>query len=261
MKAIFLLLSLVLLVSGTASAYSISAAASLDHRTNRHGVGAFASKSKPFSPLFSSASPDDSKPPSSSAAAAKTEAWTEKRFFNTPVFRAAALVGAAVLAQSQSQLLSSKALALVHMLSFSTWFGSVVYTTFIAGITMFKNLPKKTFGKLQAKLFPKYFLLGSVCLILQLGTLPGIKSLTKQSRTALGVALAMNLFNQFILEPTATNNMLERYRMEEQGKESSDEYKALRKNFGKFHGLSSLTNLVALCGGVAHAVYLAAALV
>jgi hypothetical protein len=109
--------------------------------------------------------------------------------------------------------------------------------------------------------FPKYFLLGSICLILQLGTLPGLKVLIKQPQRALAISLAMTLLNQFILEPVATNNMLERYRLEEEGKESSGEYKSLKKNFGKFHGLSSLTNLIALCAGVAHATYLAAALV
>jgi ABC-type spermidine/putrescine transport system permease subunit II len=57
--------------------------------------------------------------------------------------------------------------AVLHTLSFATWFGSVAYTTFVLGITMFKNLPRQTFGKLQAKLFPKYFFLGSVCLVLQ----------------------------------------------------------------------------------------------
>jgi hypothetical protein len=140
---IYSLLPLLQLISAT-NAYSASASL---HRTDRHR-SAFASKSKPFSPLFTSANDSTA----SSGTPAKKELWTEKRFFNTPLFRAAALVGAAVLAQSQSTLLSRKTLALIHLLAFGTWFGSVVYTTFVAGITMFKNLPKKTFGKLQAKL-------------------------------------------------------------------------------------------------------------
>ena len=55
--------------------------------------------------------------------------------------------------------------ATVHLLSFATWFGTVVYTTFVAGITMFKNLPRRVFGKIQSKLFPLYFQLGSVMLL------------------------------------------------------------------------------------------------
>ena len=54
-------------------------------------------------------------------------------------------------------MLAPKAAATLHLLSFGTWFGTVMHTTFVAGITMFKNLPRRTFGKLQSKLFPLYF--------------------------------------------------------------------------------------------------------
>ena len=64
-------------------------------------------------------------------------------------------------------ILSSKAAATVHMLSFGTWFGTVFYTTFIAGITMFKNLPRRTFGSIQSKLFPLYFQLCTGMVALQ----------------------------------------------------------------------------------------------
>lgn len=58
-------------------------------------------------------------------------------------------------------LLPPHAAASVHLLSFSIWFGTVVHTTFVAGITMFKNLPRRVFGTLQSKLFPLYFRLCS----------------------------------------------------------------------------------------------------
>ena len=47
----------------------------------------------------------------------------------------------------------------------------MAYTTFVLGITMFKNLPRQTFGKLQAKLFPKYFLLSTITIMLQVSVL------------------------------------------------------------------------------------------
>jgi hypothetical protein len=55
-------------------------------------------------------------------------------------------------------------------LAFGTWFGTVFYTTFIAGLTMHNNLPRQTFGKLQSKLFPKYFLLCTISILLQVRT-------------------------------------------------------------------------------------------
>lgn len=97
--------------------------------------------------------------------------WTKKRLHNTQAFRSAAILAALAAAglSSKSPIATagSAAGAVLHELSFSTWFGTVAYTTFVAGITMFKNLPRQTFGKLQSKLFPKYFFLCSVTLILQ----------------------------------------------------------------------------------------------
>jgi len=189
--------------------------------------------------------------------------WTPKRLWNTPLFRYASILAVLAVAglstKSPLSKISKRAAATIHLLSFATWLGTNAWTTFVAGITMYKNLPRQTFGKLQSKLFPKYFLLCSVTIILQLVTLsylpasPGVR--------ALGIALAMTLVNQFYLEPTTSKNMLDRYEIENNGDVESDEYKKLKSSFGKMHGISSLTNLIALCAGVAHGTYLASALV
>ena len=60
--------------------------------------------------------------------------------------------------------------------------------------------------------------------------------------------------------------MLERYELENiaGGDESgtqTERYKELRRQFGKMHGLSSLTNLIALCGTMAYGWILAGKLV
>jgi hypothetical protein len=93
---------------------------------------------------------------SATDAPASKEPWTPPRRHNSPWIRSAALLTVLTLASqalpSSSLLLSTQSLSLIHLLSFATWFGAAVYTTFIAGITMFQNLPKKVFGKLQAKL-------------------------------------------------------------------------------------------------------------
>lgn len=97
--------------------------------------------------------------------------------------------------------------------------------------------------------------------LITLGRLPAVAA---ASQKALGVALIMTLLNQFYLEPTSTKIMFERYDLEnsgDPGAKKSDQYKKLAANFGKFHGISSLTNLIALCGAAVHAFLLAAALV
>jgi hypothetical protein len=103
--------------------------------------------------------------------AASNEAWTKPRLHNTGAFRSMAILGALAVAglssNSPFHLLSAQSMAALHMFSYATWFGTMVYTTFILGLTMFRNLPRKTFGNLQAKLFPIYFALSSIAIILQ----------------------------------------------------------------------------------------------
>ncbi len=108
---------------------------------------------------------------------------------NSPLFRAIAILYALLFAIYQGSnspstsanatlqkigkyfILPPNAAATVHLLSFATWFGTVVYTTFVAGITMFKNLPRRVFGTLQSKLFPLYFQLGTIMIGLQVSSI------------------------------------------------------------------------------------------
>lgn len=68
--------------------------------------------------------------------------------------RAVAVAATVAAAARGTAELPAAGAAFVHLLAFGTWFGAIVWTTFIAGLVMFKNLPRQTFGKLQAKLFP-----------------------------------------------------------------------------------------------------------
>ena len=44
-----------------------------------------------------------------------------------------------------------------HLFSFSSWFGCSMWISFVGGLVMFNNLPRHVFGRLQSKLFPRYF--------------------------------------------------------------------------------------------------------
>ena len=74
----------------------------------------------------------------------------------TPVRIAAVLAACAAggLGGWGTAFVPSTLVMVLHLLSASVWVGANVWTTFFAGITMFKNLPRQTFGKLQSKLFP-----------------------------------------------------------------------------------------------------------
>jgi len=164
-------------------------------------------------------------------------------------------------------LVSPQMKAFIHLISFASWFGTMIYTTFVAGITMFQNLPRQLFGKLQSKLFPIYFMLSSILILLQITTIP---SSTLNDEHAfflispsilLGCALVMTVLNQFILEPFATSIMFQRHALENDSKQNSDEYKKLSSKFGMYHGFSALLNLGALGCGTLHGYYLSLALV
>mmetsp|Transcript_23450 Transcript_23450/g.36137 ORF Transcript_23450/g.36137 Transcript_23450/m.36137 type:complete len:273 (-) Transcript_23450:54-872(-) len=222
------------------------------------------------SPLFS-ASAISSEDSESSSSSSETQVltkwdpsnWTAPRFWNSLSFRSTTLLSVLALAlYTGGGKLSSNAAASLHLLSFGIWFGAMFYTTFILGITAFKTLPKRQFGKLQSKLFPKYFNLCALALTVQLLTLKNMPALmTGKVYYALGSSMAMTLLNLFYLEPVSSSVMYNRYKLEDlPGGKESTKYKELKAKFGKFHGMSSLTNLIALCGAIAHGIYIASTL-
>lgn len=182
---------------------------------------------------------------------------------STPV-RLAALAAVCTWAwRPETGLVQTQAGSMVHLTAFSVWLGTVVWTTFVAGLTMFKNLPRQTFGRLQSKLFPKYFGMSAAMLVIMLATMVGSAGGTwPKAANTLAFSLACTMLNVVLLEPKATNIMFEKYEVENNegmGKEEKENrLKLMGKKFGKWHGMSSLSNLCALCGAVAHAWYLAA---
>lgn len=59
----------------------------------------------------------------------------------------------------------------LHLMCAGTWLGVNIWTTFIAGFVMIKNMPRQTFGKVQSKLFPLLFGLTTACSTVVLATL------------------------------------------------------------------------------------------
>ena len=122
---------------------------------------------------------------------------------------------------------------------------------------MFKNLPRQQFGKLQAKLFPLYFSTASLCAAVLLGTATSMGSaVTTKVLATLGMGLGSSLLNLIIVEPMTTDNMFERYQLENSGKADAERRQKLKKQFGMLHGISSTINLVNLVAVIAHCSWL-----
>lgn len=73
------------------------------------------------------------------------------------------------------------------MVSFAAWMGSTLWVTFIAGITMFRNMPRQIFGKVQVR--------GFVCV--RHNALNGCPA-TKQLLVSSGVSRGEIEFDHFV---------------------------------------------------------------
>ncbi|KAL6784403.1 hypothetical protein ACKKBF_B01645 [Auxenochlorella protothecoides x Auxenochlorella symbiontica] len=175
---------------------------------------------------------------------------------NTPVFRVVALAASVLAGAKSGSVLGTRGLAFLHLSTYAVSLGTLTWVTFIAGIVMFKNLPRQTFGKVQARLFPFYFALTTLCTLLQLGTLSVLSGGAPLPRTPLiqlAVGIAAGLANWLVVEPHTTGIMFERYALENaEGPRDNDRIKALYKTFGAWHGFSSVLNLASLVAAVAY---------
>eukprot|EP00889_Picochlorum_renovo_P005416 jgi/Picre1/32446/NNA_007792.t1 len=178
---------------------------------------------------------------------------------NKPLVRFAALAAIVAASAKATGFLTVKSIGFIHMMAFGAWFGTLVWTSFIFGLVAFKTLARQTFGKLQSKLFPKYFALTGAAPGLMLATLHyltgGAPPVTEVR--LLGISVACAVANLLVAEPAATSVMFERYALENaEGERDEGRIAALKKTFGKWHGISSLLNLVVLVCAVGHAYYL-----
>eukprot|EP00163_Fabomonas_tropica_P020480 TRINITY_DN3622_c0_g1_i1.p1 TRINITY_DN3622_c0_g1~~TRINITY_DN3622_c0_g1_i1.p1 ORF type:complete len:195 (-),score=48.56 TRINITY_DN3622_c0_g1_i1:162-746(-) len=168
------------------------------------------------------------------------------------------------LSLSPSLCLSPSLPQIAHLVALGWLFGMMMWTTFFAGLIMFKNLPRHTFGLVQSKLFPMYFLLktllSAALLWLQFRKAPVTStSLFTISRSsvqvwALGIAVVFSALNWLLVGPATNKIMFARHKAEKDGKD--DEVKKLSKKFGMMHGISSLSNLFVLIAVIVHGVYI-----
>ncbi|GBF99577.1 hypothetical protein Rsub_12202 [Raphidocelis subcapitata] len=185
---------------------------------------------------------------------------------NTPVVRALTVVAAVVAVSGGTTLLSNVGAAFVHVLAYGTLLGTIVFNTFVVGLTMFKNMPRQTFGKVQSKMFPQYFALttGAALVLLAAHALaPTGLVLSAPGVNALVAVVALSAVNWLAIEPYVTGMMFARYDIENKPVKTADdegEIKRLYKKFGMWHGISSLNNLGVLAATVAYGWVLAAKL-
>lgn len=145
--------------------------------------------------------------------------------------------------------LSPPLLAATNLVAMSTQLGSQVYVAFVGGPTMFLHLPLITFGDIQARLFPKYGMLGMSTGILALGSYYlGHNSTVDTATMLLVTSTLVHMANSFLIFPFVTNKMMEKRRHGE----GSEARRRADKIFGISHGVSNLVNLAGLAANLAY---------
>jgi len=149
----------------------------------------------------------------------------------------------------------------LHLFAFTFWYGTLLYFTFLQAPILFKSLPRETFGLVQSKLFPAYYLLSYICgtvLVVTYNFLHPLKNYVPQDcvkMTALCLMLLFSLGQGLWIGPKVGQLRVERQAAEEAKDQAKVE--SLTREFGKAHGISSLFNLIVIVAGTVYFFYLA----
>ncbi|XP_056426365.1 transmembrane protein 205 isoform X2 [Hyla sarda] len=162
----------------------------------------------------------------------------------------------------------------VYLLVLSASWGMQCWVTFVAGFVMIRGVPRHMFGLVQSKLFPFYGHIVLCASFVNLAVFAAyhpreLLSTSESVQIALFfMSLVLSALNARWFSPATTKAMFKMQEIErEHGlggeiglsaniegykrlREKDPKYQALRKSFMRYHGISSLCNLVSLlCNG------------
>ncbi|XP_040202467.1 transmembrane protein 205 isoform X1 [Rana temporaria] len=162
----------------------------------------------------------------------------------------------------------------VYLLVLSASWGMQFWTTFVAGFVLIRGVTRHTFGLVQSKLFPFYnhMVMGFSFLNLCVYAMYHPRELLSPSESVqialFFISLIVSALHARWFSPSTSKIMFKMHAIERehglgQGiglsanregykllQEKDPKYQALRKSFLRYHGISSLCNLVCLlCNG------------
>lgn len=203
--------------------------------------------------------------------------WLQPAFV-VPTLGVAHLAGQVYLKDVSCPVVPSSNYNFLLLGSLGAGLGLQLWTTFVQGLTMRKVLPRHQFGKVQASLFPKYFIFTNIAAFESLSCYLALcpPQSWKDESLWLG-ALLVASFKLSTLNLTCFNRNTIMYNqqmhaIEQANDEGADtigqlakdtkseadaEYQRVKSKFYKFHGMASVTNLLAL-GATVGSVYLLA---
>lgn len=140
-----------------------------------------------------------------------------------------------------------------YRLAIACWVGGATLFTFVLTPTIFKSFNRDMAGGIVGALFPGYFKWGLVCGVVALATI-FLSSTIKHKTIAaviIAVMIAITSAQAFVIEPKAAA-----LKKEIPSFETTPKDDPLRIEFRKLHGVSAVSNLVVIVGGIALVVLL-----
>ncbi len=136
----------------------------------------------------------------------------------------------------------------LYNLAIACWVGATSFFTFVLTPTIFKSYNRDMAGEIVGVLFPGYFKWGLVCGVIALATIFFSSSVKHKAIAAviISVMLAITLVQSFVIEPKAAalKKAIPSF-------ETTPKDDPLRVRFRRLHGVSAVSNLVVISGGIA----------
>jgi len=136
----------------------------------------------------------------------------------------------------------------LYRLAIACWVGGTSLFTFVLAPTIFKSYNRDMAGGIVGVLFPGYFKWGLVCGVIAITTI-FMSSAVKHKKIAaviILVMLAITSVQAFVIEPKAAE-----LKKAIPSFETTPIDDPLRVQFGKLHGVSVVSNLAVIGGGIA----------
>jgi len=141
---------------------------------------------------------------------------------------------------------------LIHLIHFSyifglvCWIGSIIFFSFFAAPTIFKLLDREKAGEVVGVIFPRYYLLGYLCMVLSLPSLLiGSENLLGVKQILLFIMIIGWLYAGLFVSPRARD-----LKVKIKLASSIDEHEPLETQFKKMHSLAVKLNGVVLMAGL-----------
>ncbi len=137
--------------------------------------------------------------------------------------------------------------SIVYRLVIAFWVGGAALFTFILTPTLFKNFDREHAGEIVGILFPGYFRWGLACGAIALICLMLARGRHTTASTVVIIAMiAVTSLQTFVIEPKAAA-----IKKEIPSFVTTPADHPMRKQFRKLHGISAVSNLGVIGGGIA----------